>query len=155
MPAATGLRRDGLCRAFGMIRHRRVLAGYLLGIIVAAIIGTFLIGWGSNPERVAGSDSYQPCAPDGKPLGWTLVEVLASDNYSVLEYWMDMVNRVGMHNCYLSYCIKCGWCRFGFGKWNAQLKVRPASSLARLMLATPPAAPPAAALPSAPMPADR
>ncbi len=28
-----------------MIRHRRVLTGYLLGIIVAAIIGTFLIGW--------------------------------------------------------------------------------------------------------------
>ncbi len=28
-----------------MVRHRRVLTGYLLGAIVAAIIGTFLIGW--------------------------------------------------------------------------------------------------------------
>ncbi|MEX2615714.1 MAG: DUF1499 domain-containing protein [Alphaproteobacteria bacterium] len=28
-----------------MIRHRRVLIGYLLGIIVAAVIGTILIGW--------------------------------------------------------------------------------------------------------------
>lgn len=28
-----------------MIRHRRVLAGYLLGVIVAAVIGAFMIGW--------------------------------------------------------------------------------------------------------------
>ncbi len=60
MPAATGLRRDGLYRAFGMIRHRRVLAGYLLGIIVAAIISTFLIGW----ERSMGMIMPPPVPED-------------------------------------------------------------------------------------------
>jgi len=78
-----------------------------------------------NPPPPPKSDSAvcPPCAPDEKPLGWTLDEVLDDDTYSVLAYFVDMANRVGLHRCYFNYCVRKGYCRFGFGAWNAELKI--------------------------------
>lgn len=78
-----------------------------------------------NPSLVKPEDRTKlciPCEPEGKPLSRSLLDVLDADNYSVIGYWIDLVNRVGLHHCFIRYCVRCGFCRFGFGEWLAQIQ---------------------------------
>ena len=101
--------------------HRRRLSGLASGSRRARGLASPCRG--GQPSRAYFAPKLCiPCEPEGKPLSRSLLDVLDADNYSVIGYWIDLVNRVGLHNCFIRYCVRCGFYRFGFGEWRAEIQ---------------------------------